>query len=325
MMKYPKLNNYIEFTFIEKDNNYIVDNHLTDERYIMKDPTYYNFIISLDGRTDPYKEYNFLPEEEISQLLNELETLDFIRYSRFLILDFTLIMYSVVILDKSINKFKKYAQFMNRILHFGSLPIFFIGLLLYNNCLGLLQLNSYNGFAFIVSVLLSAILHELAHACSAVNYDAPVFEFGIGLEYGIMPMAYTLFYDKNNEIKERIQITFAGIQANVLLCGIALILASIFKQYLSVLNAFAYCNILISFLNILPCFGTDGYKIILYLLGIDENIDFINVAKNIIKGKNISNHDLLKYSIYFTIFSMLIFQCGFFALLLFSIYGVIFL
>lgn len=119
-----------------------------------------------------------------------------------------------------------------------------------------------------VGSALGVILHECAHASAGLGYNAHLFTCGIMI--GITPGAYVELDDEHIKSSlKKAQISGAGIEMNLLLCGISMICMCLFNSALSLLGGIAFSNLLLASVNLLPIIGVDGSQIINKLIGED--------------------------------------------------------
>ena len=258
-MKYPYVSNTIR---VESENenevqiyNFITDYHLTLNR---ED---YDFLMKLDGHTDPYSLSN--DREYVEDFMEFLESERLIRTSRFLVALPSI--YFALWSPKENGWLQKHAPFLNRcililvpiclylgIRHFkygdlGSAPVYFSG--------------------FILGAICGIILHELGHAIAALAYKGTVYEMGIGI-HSLMPGAYT-FIDKNKSTStlQCVQINLAGLEMNAIVTGIFLLLTRI-PYCSSFFFAGAIANGYLMALNLTGNVLVDGFDAMTELLGV---------------------------------------------------------
>jgi len=311
-MKYPQMSNFLTFKEEINSDGYQMNDYLNDQQYSINS-IFYKFIHSLDGKTDPYKNAE-LPEDTITSLLYELDENDLIRQSRFLNIGIDSILYSLFIIKQSLSKYKHYAKTMNTIVRLTYLPVLLIGLTIFSLNINHINLIvDHKIISVIIALFIAMSIHELGHACCALSYNARIFEFGIGLQYCIIPVAYIIYDDTECSINKKILISSAGIKVNLLVSGIAFLLAVTLCQNIAgYLFDIALYNLFLGIGNLLPFSGFDGYKMLVLSLGIDED-NFIKYAKRIVFKKRIrqhylNNYGLLGYAIFFFSLSLLIVQ-----------------
>ncbi len=102
-------------------------------------------------------------------------------------------------------------------------------------------------------IVLSLALHELGHLVAGVAYGYKISDIGI-LLLGIIPFeAYVAHENKVDVTKaEKIQFALAGVEANLLMAGICLLLAMQSYQWSRTLFYVANVNVILACVNLLP-------------------------------------------------------------------------
>lgn len=141
---------------------------------------------------------------------------------------------------------------------------------------------------WIIPILLGCSLHELAHAnaCRACK-GGRVYEYGILI--GLIPGFYTAADESGisgpGARFKKIQVMCAGVEANLLLAGISLILSCLIYNLNGIFLTWAEINIMLCLFNLLFFNKLDGQHAIALILGLDErNDDFIR-AKNVVRSR----------------------------------------
>ena len=117
----------------------------------------------------------------------------------------------------------------------------------------------------------SVILHEAGHLLAAISAGQKIDHIGITF-WSIIPTgAYVSVDDKINSRKsERMQFGLAGIEVNLLITGICLILIGRHYDWAYELVNIAFFNIILIIGNIVPIPGLDGEKALSVLCGISS-------------------------------------------------------
>lgn len=120
-------------------------------------------------------------------------------------------------------------------------------------------------------IALSLALHELGHLIAGLAYGYNISDTGI-LLLGIIPLgAYVAHEDKKDATKaEKIQFALAGVEVNLLIAGICLLLATQSYQWSLTLFSVANVNVILSGVNLLPASGLDGESALSAACGIDS-------------------------------------------------------
>lgn len=113
-------------------------------------------------------------------------------------------------------------------------------------------------FIYCISIFLSISMHELAHASAAIAYGEEVSNVGI-LLLGILPIgAFVCCNEHACSRKERLQISLAGIEMNLLIGGVSLILSCLIPEMELTCFVIAALNIGSAVFNMIPTSGMDG-------------------------------------------------------------------
>lgn len=266
MMKYPKIIDTLLYKRIDK-NTYHVKNGITDVVYEIGTDIV-RFMNKLDGKTDPFMINTCLSDFEFEEALdflwdNELITKKKLKKSGFL--SYGIPLFKV----KTTQKMRIASRLLNFLLMISFVPIFIVGLYAVKDIYNMVD---QNGFSYLiglyVGIALGLILHECGHAIAGLGYNAHLFTCGIMI--GITPGAYVELNDEHIKSSlKKAQISGAGIEMNLLLCGISMICMCLFNSALSLLGGIAFSNLLLASVNLLPIIGVDGSQIINKLVGED--------------------------------------------------------
>ena len=218
----------------------------TKEHYIVINPDGNEYEL-------PYKLYHKLEKADGTHpislsrnLKRRLERDKIITTSRFVLTGVInrLIVFAIGNRSKNIYQF---CQAVNQVLAFASLPLFLLAMLLMLTSWDEAQ-HSFNAGLYYGVFILSLGVHEFGHLSAAVGL----------LLLGIFPIgAYVAYRDNTLASKrERIQLSLAGIEAELMMVGLLIILALIFESYTLVISA--NTNILLIIINSLPVRGLDG-------------------------------------------------------------------
>lgn len=101
----------------------------------------------------------------------------------------------------------------------------------------------------------------------------------------VLPGFYTLMDDSGVKSRlKKVQILAAGVEGNILFAGCLLLLTGFFPGIQSFLFVAAVTNIVMTIVNMMAMRRTDGYKILMLLIGMDE-MDDLEKAKNTLKKR----------------------------------------
>ncbi len=282
-MKYPKMNEWFSFNRIDAIETEVVDK-LSGEKSIL--PTdLVDFLVKLDGKTNPYTINKNFSRKDVNEYLDFFADCKMIKRKRFVkdgIGTFLVGLY----MPKNISEEMRVIGWLwNTFLKFSFIPILVIGAIVFIRNLALEGEGLFAGV--ICGMLIGLPLHEFSHACATISCkNGEFYEFGIGM-YSFLPMAYVIINERNigNRLK-RIQIYLAGCEANLLIGGIALMLAGIFHNCSMFFFSVALQNIFIAALNLTFNNGFDGMAALSEIVGCKKET-FIRNYRRVIFIKNV--------------------------------------
>lgn len=276
-MKYPFFSNWISYKRID-DDKYCIYNHLLEERSIVSGVDF-RIARKLNGRIDPASILPGMNRVELRRYLNNLEYDGLIRREKVINKSFLSYMKTFKILRKPTNRWLYWLT--NLILMVSFLPIFVIGILA---AIGVVSIASYRFVSYgwniydntwliyMINVLIliaSGCIHEICHAISGRAYGAKVMEYGVAIT--VLPAFYTMIDMKVVRSKlKRIQIMAAGLEGQLLLSGVALLIGEAFPIAQVVTYQCVLVNTIMVCINCLPIEGLDGYQITEIALGTDD-------------------------------------------------------
>ena len=227
-----------------------------------------SFMNKLDGKTDPFMINTCLSDFEIEEVLdflwaNELVTKKKLKKVGFL--SYGIPFFKV----KTTQKMRIVSRLLNFLLMIFFVPVFIAGLYAVKDIYSMVDKNDFSYLlGLYVGIALGVIVHECGHAIAGLGYNAHLFTCGIMI--GITPGAFVELDDEHIKSSlKKAQISGAGIEMNLLLCGISMICMCLFNSALSLLGGIAFSNLLLASVNLLPIIGVDGSQIINKLVGED--------------------------------------------------------
>lgn len=265
-MKYPKTIDTLLYKRIDK-STYHVKNGITDVVYELG-INIVSFMNKLDGKTDPFMINTCLSDFEIEEILDFLWDNELITKKKLKKIGF--LSYGIPLFRvKTTQKIRIASRLLNLLLMISFIPVFIVGLYVVKDIYSLIDQNDFSYLSGLyVGIALGAILHECGHAIAGLGYNAHLFTCGIMI--GITPGAYVEIDDEHIKSSlKKAQISGAGIEMNLLLCGISMICMCLFNSALSLLGGIAFSNLLLASVNLLPIIGVDGSQIINKLIGED--------------------------------------------------------
>lgn len=245
IMKYPQLINTLVYKRLN-GNTYRVLDCLTDNEYELGSEIV-RFANMLDGKTDPYATDSSLSDEQITETLEWFKENGLTRTSKIQKRSFLTYNIDLFRIKPTATK-----RILARILNFALIILF-------------------------VPALIGGII-------TAINMPNLADVDAIQQFIGLLPGAYVQEDDEfiKNALKKA-QISFAGIEMNLFLCGISLIFMGIFQSAKSVFWGIAAINLLLGLSNILPLLSyVDGLHTVSDLVG----GDFIFYASELAFNKN---------------------------------------
>lgn len=120
-------------------------------------------------------------------------------------------------------------------------------------------------------LICSLALHEAGHLVAGLAYGYKISNIGI-LLIGIIPMgAYVAHEDKKDASKaEKIQFALAGVEVNLLISGICLLVAILYYPLSLTIVWVANINVVLAIINSLPASGLDGESALSAACGVNS-------------------------------------------------------
>lgn len=258
MMKYPKTIDTLLYKRIDK-STYHVKNGITGVVYEIGTDIV-RFMNKLDGKTDPFMINTCLSDFEIEEVLDFLWANELVTKKKWKKIGF--LTYGIPLFKvKTTQKMRIVSRLLNILLMISFVPIFIVGLYAVKDIYKLIDQNDFYLIGLCVGSALGVTLHECGHAIAGLGYNAHLFACGIMI--GITPGAYVELDDEHIKSSlKKAQISAAGIEMNLLLCGISMICMCLFNLALSLLGGIAFSNLLLASVNLLPIIGVDGSQIV---------------------------------------------------------------
>lgn len=264
-MKYPKTIDTLLYKRLD-ESSYKVKNAETGEIFELG-RAIVSFMNKLDGKTDPFMINTCLSDFEIEEILdflwnNELITKKELKKIGFL--SYGIPFFKV----KTTQKMRIVSRLLNFLLMIFFVPVFIAGLYAVKDIYSMVDKNDFSYLlGLYVGIASGVIVHECGHAIAGLGYNAHLFTCGIMI--GITPGAFVELDDEHIKSSlKKAQISAAGIEMNLLLCGLSMV-CMCFNSARSLLGAIALSNLLLASVNLLPIIGVDGSQIINKLVGED--------------------------------------------------------
>ena len=272
--KYPCMANWI--TFRRADSGFVARNCLIDMDVLLSDREV-RYLKSLNGNRNPYK-INGFSYSECRENYRHLKNCFLIRDSG-RNMNFGISNLYTIYIPYKRNTQSIIPKVLNCLLWISFFPIFSYGLYLVVKY-GVrwdggdfFVLNV--GTGYFIGLVVGVIGHEAAHAIACLsNRKGKLLEAGVMMN-GIIPGAYVLLDESQISSRlKRVQINLAGIEMNLLLSGILMILmvevkesCILFSWKIAMLYAVIQ-NVFMALLNISFVEGLDGEHTISTLFGV---------------------------------------------------------
>lgn len=116
----------------------------------------------------------------------------------------------------------------------------------------------------------SLALHEVGHLIAGLAYGYKISDTGI-LLLGIIPIgAYVAHEDKKDaSTSEKVQFALAGVEMNLLIAGVCLLMAMQYYSLSLVLVSVANINVVLAGINLLPASALDGESALSAVCGVN--------------------------------------------------------
>ena len=295
-MKYPIFSNWIIYKKIPDDDAYVVKDCVLKNKFVVSGEKM-RFAKKLNGKTNPYSIKGKRSREEIRNLIEELDRLGVIRTDRGVISRGMNGYIRTLVRTRNTRGKRIASELLNFLLMLLFVPVLIGGIYVYLNAdyvrysdLSVIEqiLHRYSSIFIwvfnILAVICGGAIHELCHGIACRAYGGRVFEYGFMLE--VLPGFYTLMDDSGVKSRlKKVQILAAGVEGNILFAGCLLLLTGFFPGIQSFLFVAAVTNIVMTIVNMMAMRSTDGYKILMLLIGMDETDD-LEKAKNTLKKRN---------------------------------------
>lgn len=264
-MKHPRMNNYLVFKKISDDPDaedaYEVWDYINGETWYMN-RNMAMFLYNLDGKKNPYCLLPDLPAEEVDEILKTLER------KRLLLTPAVkkkLKGMRPLYIPRFGKKARKISKFLNWILMLSFIPALAVAAFFFYDVRDVIfEGELYYLMVYGPGICSMIVFHEIGHAIACLAYGGKVFEFGL-----ISCGAYTSICADNVKSRwKRIQISAAGVEMNILIGSIWIMIAAIFDNTFRLSNVMCgAANYLTAILNLLFLPGTDGIEILQEIIG----------------------------------------------------------
>lgn len=224
-----------------------------------------------------------------SLVLPKLKQLGLVRTSRFVRGDGIFNRFILFPIGSRIRNNNLICKAINAALPVVSALIFVIGVYLMKSSGADIGYN-FSWWLYYGLLICSLALHEVGHLIAGLAYGYKISDTGI-LLLGIIPIgAYVAHEDKKDASRfKKAQFALAGVEMNLLIAGICLLIAMQNYSLSLVLVSVANINVVLAGINLLPASNLDGESALSAVFGVNSISD---VAKKSLFNKR-RRHKLL--------------------------------
>lgn len=159
---------------------------------------------------------------------------------------------------------------INAVLPVVAILVLFLGVC-FKICYGAPTGYDFNWWLYYGFAVVSLALHEAGHLVACLAFGFKVRDTGI-LLLGIIPIGAYVEYDNKPDApwKEKMQLSLAGVEVNLLLAGICLLLSISDYPLSFTMTSVAKLNVVLAGINLLPAPGIDGELALSALFGVNS-------------------------------------------------------
>lgn len=253
----------------------------SDKHYFIEDKNKMEYEVSFHVYQELMHADGTHPLHISEQLLEQLKNNNILTTKRY-IFDGVINRFILFPIGHKVVRFRPICRYINAALPFLAFFLLVVSVFLK-------QRYCYSGIGdlnvplYYLLIIFSLVAHEYAHLISGISYGYRFTQMGL-LLLGIFPVgAYVAHLEKKNvSYFARLQFSLAGIEANVLIAAVFLLLSMIPSPLDATLATAANINVFLAVLNLLPASGLDGESALCALLGIDEISEY---SKLFLKNK----------------------------------------
>ena len=266
----PKKAEYVRLRYDRENNVYYADAFSSQIELTALE---YAVLRAADGKTELAEAFPKLPEPRLKGLVRELRDSELLVTSR--MRGIFIARCTLLRIANRVKPLRGLCGILNLLLPFVSVPLFCVGAVFCDYSAFTLDLHIPLLLALFV---LAVTLHEFCHFIAGVAYRYYVIDTGILMVFRFLPIgAYVNFMYDSRKRKKRhnVQFNLAGIEMNLLLSGVCGLLSSVPGPFAGDFICFAFLNLLMSALNLLPAPVLDGGSALAAMFGIDHYSLFI--------------------------------------------------
>lgn len=175
---------------------------------------------------------------------------------------------------------QKICRAINGMLPRASLLLFLTGLFIRILC-PLPPVLDFHAAVYILAYISLIMIHETGHIIAAVAYGYEVTDAGLLMVWRFPLGAYTHIKNREDVLaKWQIQLSLAGIEAELLFNGLYMLLSTVSGVLSGTLYIVSVIDILTVLLNLMPAAKGDGYDALNQLVGVDDIFALSKRIKN---------------------------------------------
>lgn len=200
-------------------------------------------------------------------LLDELKNERILTTSRF-VFEGIISRFILIPFGKNLARFQPICRWINVMLPLLAVSLFAVSVFVKQRCDHSVESN-LNLCLFYVLILTSVFLHEVGHCIAGIACGYSPADLSL-LLLGILPIGACLSYvDEQKGVSRlaRLQFNLVGIEINILIAGVFLLLATKSSPLDTTFAMAANINLFLMLLNLLPASGMDGESAINTCLG----------------------------------------------------------
>ena len=205
-----------------------------------------------------------------NRVISKLKRLGFVRTSRFVRDDGIFNRFILFPIGSRTHNNSLICKAINVALPIVSVLIFAIGVyLMKSSCTDIGY--HFSWWLYYGLFVCSLALHEVGHLIAGLAYGYKISDTGI-LLLGIIPIgAYVAHEDKKDASRsEKVQFALAGVEMNLLIAGICLLMAMHYYSLSLVLVSVANINVVLAGINLLPASALDGESALSAVCGVNS-------------------------------------------------------
>lgn len=259
---YPRLQEGVTFGYFTRGDD-------SERHYFIADKNKRKFEVSYPVYRELMRADGTHPMRIPGTLLREMKVRKLLTTSRFLF-DGVFNRFILFPIGPGAKRFRPICRILNGVLPFLTLLLFVVSLLITRSSFSF-PFHEVQFPLYILLLVFSLLAHELGHLIAGISYGYRFSEMGLIL-LGIFPFgAYVSFFQKQNvRASARVQLSLAGIEANVLLGSFFLLLSMHPSQLDFTFLLVSVMNFFLAALNLIPASGLDGGAALGAMLGFED-------------------------------------------------------